>query len=171
TGLNYNYQRTYDPSLGRYTQTDPIGLNGGMNPFGYVNGDPVTGIDPFGLDWLYNRNTRTLTHVSATGVPGKSWIGISGPWGKGMLPKGRYALPGAPVKVPPSHPRQASFCDPLGNCWWQPIKPLFPTDRSGLGIHPDGNKPGTAGCIGIKARDTSDLFEALTRDHGPLTVR
>ncbi|RME57712.1 RHS repeat-associated core domain-containing protein, partial [Candidatus Parcubacteria bacterium] len=29
TGLNYNYQRTYDPSLGRYTQTDPIGLNGG----------------------------------------------------------------------------------------------------------------------------------------------
>jgi len=49
TGLSYNYQRTYDPATGRYTQSDPIGLNGGMNPFGYVNGDPVTGIDPFGL--------------------------------------------------------------------------------------------------------------------------
>jgi len=49
TGLNYNYQRTYDPAVGRYTQSDPIGLNGGMNPFGYVNGNPVTGGDPSGL--------------------------------------------------------------------------------------------------------------------------
>ncbi|RME57347.1 RHS repeat-associated core domain-containing protein, partial [Candidatus Parcubacteria bacterium] len=49
TGLNYNYQRTYDPALGRYTQSDPIGLNGGMNPFGYVGGNPVALYDPYGL--------------------------------------------------------------------------------------------------------------------------
>jgi RHS repeat-associated protein len=49
TGLNYNYQRTYDPALGRYTQSDPIGLNGGMNPFGYVGGNPVSHTDLLGL--------------------------------------------------------------------------------------------------------------------------
>jgi len=36
TGLNYNYFRTYDPSGGNYTQSDPIGLDGGLNTFGYV---------------------------------------------------------------------------------------------------------------------------------------
>jgi len=49
TGLNYNYQRTYDPAIGEYTQHDPIGRKGGMNPFGYVGGNPVTRDDPLGL--------------------------------------------------------------------------------------------------------------------------
>jgi len=48
TGLNYNYHRTYDPVLGRYTQADPIGLNGGANRFGYVSGNPVGFVDPRG---------------------------------------------------------------------------------------------------------------------------
>ena len=49
TGLNYNYFRTFDPALGRYTQSDPIGLDGGMNTFGYVLGDPVNLVDIGGL--------------------------------------------------------------------------------------------------------------------------
>jgi len=56
TGLNYNYQRTYDPALGRYTQHDPIGLNGGMNPFGYVGGNPVNATDPSGLKVLVGQH-------------------------------------------------------------------------------------------------------------------
>jgi len=48
TGLNYNYFRTYDPKLGRYTQADPIGLAGGMNRFGYVGANPVSFVDPTG---------------------------------------------------------------------------------------------------------------------------
>ncbi len=49
TGLHYNYYRYYDPALGRYTQEDPIGLDGGANRYIYVGGDPLNGIDPYGL--------------------------------------------------------------------------------------------------------------------------
>jgi RHS repeat-associated protein len=48
TGLNYNYFRDYAPAYGRYVQSDPIGLNGGLNTFGYVGGNPVGYVDPTG---------------------------------------------------------------------------------------------------------------------------
>jgi RHS repeat-associated protein len=54
TGLFYNYFRTYQPNQGRYTQPDPIGLDGGWNQFGYVYGNPLSWIDPEGLVGLYN---------------------------------------------------------------------------------------------------------------------
>ncbi|HEU5047678.1 MAG TPA: RHS repeat-associated core domain-containing protein [Rickettsiales bacterium] len=40
--------RTYDPTLGRYDQDDPIGLNGGINSFAYVGNNPMKGVDPSG---------------------------------------------------------------------------------------------------------------------------
>lgn len=49
TGLFYNYFRDYDPSLGRYVQSDPIGLAGGVNTYAYVGSNPTERVDRFGL--------------------------------------------------------------------------------------------------------------------------
>ena len=49
TGTAQNYFRDYDPSHGRYRQSDPIGLEGGLNRHLYVGGAPALNVDPYGL--------------------------------------------------------------------------------------------------------------------------
>ena len=57
TGLHYNYFRTYDPSTGRYLESDPIGLAGGLNTYGYVGGDPLSYSDSRGQFRVYARRS------------------------------------------------------------------------------------------------------------------
>lgn len=49
SGLNDNHFRDYDPSTGRYAQSDPIGLDGGVSTYGYANASPMVYNDPEGL--------------------------------------------------------------------------------------------------------------------------
>ncbi len=49
SGLFYNYQRDYDPAVGRYLQSDPAGLVGGISIYTYVKANPLALTDPEGL--------------------------------------------------------------------------------------------------------------------------
>lgn len=56
--LNYNTARHYDPYTGRYLQSDPAGMAGGINSYSYANSIPTQNVDPFGLvsqNWFADR--------------------------------------------------------------------------------------------------------------------
>jgi uncharacterized protein RhaS with RHS repeats len=48
-GNSYNYFRDYDPQVGRYAESDPIGLAAGVNTYAYVGDNPVSLVDRLGL--------------------------------------------------------------------------------------------------------------------------
>jgi RHS repeat-associated protein len=66
TNLHYNYFRDYDPVLGRYVESDPIGLRAGLNTFSYAWGSPLLYMDPLGLDvtiCFYSDAAAALGHI------------------------------------------------------------------------------------------------------------
>ena len=99
SGLVYNYFRDYDPSVGRYIQSDPIGLRGGASTYGYVQGNPLFGIDPYGLLSyicqegknigialpIYFTGGKSSDHRRIASAVEKAWSRSFGPWYKVKL--------------------------------------------------------------------------------------
>jgi len=132
TGLHYNYFRDYDPTLGRYVESDPIGLGGGINTFSYVDSNAISKYDQYGL----------LGRDGSTKPPGKR----KGPFGGSCGPSGkdsRFWIPDGPFK---------SACDFHDECygvcgvpkWVCDVKFFADTGYSGihlLGVTIFGNGP------------------------------
>ncbi|MCR8960605.1 DUF6531 domain-containing protein [Variovorax sp. S2] len=102
SGLFYNYYRSYDAKTGRYSQPDPIGLDGGWNRFGYVDANPLSFADPLGLDstsYLNMSGGRSLLNGPSNGNwGGKCWSG------------GQYSCGGNPVgNAPPTDSGDACY--------------------------------------------------------------
>lgn len=68
TGLHYNRHRHYDPDIGSYVNQDPIGLSGGVAPFGYARQNPVQFSDPMGLYASADTPTPGLGDAPAPGA-------------------------------------------------------------------------------------------------------
>ena len=73
TNLHYNYFRDYDPAIGCYIQSDPIGLAGGINTYLYAT-DPLTQTDPMGLMGRGGAQTRG-GYWKQTEPPGATGVG------------------------------------------------------------------------------------------------
>ena len=161
TNLSYNYFRDYDASVGRYVESDPIGLLGGINTYAYAESKPLWLIDPDGLQagpyppppngvpgapWVWSpdaNNSRGGTYNGSNGASA-SWDTKGDHWdvddGKGN--RQRYNRWGKPITPQQAHkyrgPKQQPLRLPRGPSFLMCIPLYF--------SYCDAN-PGDPGCL------------------------
>ena len=79
-GSLYNYFRDYDPTTGRYVESDPIGLRGGINTYMYVEGNPIRFSDPSGLVVTGSWIVPPMLNITDKGWDGWGFVSPSWSW-------------------------------------------------------------------------------------------
>ena len=167
TGLYFYRARYYDPVLKRFINEDPIGLAGGLNTYGYVEGNPLSFIDPMGL-WItatYDQKTGNLyVYDDTTGTMTTGSFESGGkPWGA-SIPNGDYDLLG--------HPDPDFFrLEPVDSSYGDDTDSR--TGRDKFRLHRPGR---TLGCIAATDRSSWDQIRDLirntrTRDQVPVNSK
>jgi RHS repeat-associated protein len=83
SGKLLSLYRAYDPDIGRWLSEDPIGIDGGINLYAYVEAQPINAIDPLGLSLLSAAKSFTIGFVlgAAATVAVGALVASSPVWG------------------------------------------------------------------------------------------
>jgi len=111
-------------------------------------------------DLTFDRTKKVLSWPAKN----LTWNAVSGPFGAGPLPIGLYDIARREI-TEYTNKVDVPYRDKTGMGFFVPIYPKFQTSRGKtggrLGIHPDGNKPGTLGCIGITDANARSFHNAV----------
>lgn len=153
SGLLYMRQRYYDPELGRWLSADPIGFSGGLNLYGYCGQNPISFVDPLGLDPIYLPGTKKGLKHYDSGYPGAD-----------------HSQDNAFDKAFKAHKGNVRLSGPSDsyNCLWWALneKKLIKHKKAWL-----GDLSGVEGGAGLKSSGTAspeDYFAAASGSGGPL---
>jgi len=151
-GLFQNLNRDYDPSLGRYVEADPVGIEGGQNVYAYVDGRPTQATDPEGLQPIIIPAPRGPSPPGV--VPGPfapwntSWQDVKAALGLNNSRAANAYCPRPGGNCPPCTPYAAGTIGYLGP---HDTHDHFPVGRPHLNLFSVNQNPLTCRCRWNKA--------------------
>ncbi|WP_313316443.1 RHS repeat-associated core domain-containing protein [Stenotrophomonas sp.] len=165
SGLYLTWYRSYEPMAGRWISRDPIGLSGGENIYAYVGGDPISFIDPLGLDSIVTyQNIGVTVYFDESGNVIKSWDSLSATAGN--------AKPGAggPYRSNDSYPTNGPYKNNARA--YGPNDILRTDDLRGRWIHGGGSRLAdplaprqgwtpAVGCTRMQNEDIQELVDMV----------
>ena len=119
--------------------------------------------------WKNNKGVTVSEGI--TYLNGDKFKSISGGGGKGSFPQGMYLI--MPVQYLGKDFLNVAAYSKEGLSFFAPLVPNFKTDRTQLGVHPDGGAWGTLGCCGLseKIQQAYHILETIPSTGVPFEVK